>query len=532
MKKLFSLLLALALTIGMAGGVQARPLNRAQAVYPRSIRMSKPRLTLTNAYKKPGSFQLRATTVPALIRLTDKKLTWSSDDPSIAEVDENGLVTAVGEGATYVRVGVKGKDKALGARCRVTVKAVRVKKLTLNPTALTLDPDVPAERSKIIAAAIAPGNATYPQVTWESSDETVATVDDKGVVTAKGAGLAVITAAADNKRVSARCTVRVRGASAGMVPVVISAGGDIVLGGVSWKNTDKHFEERMTKDGKHDYTYVLKHLRKVFEKDDLTILNLENALTGDNPKVPSRKFNFVGKPEYAKILVEGSVEVVNVSNNHTDDHGTKKETIQILRNQNLVISDDLFNIAESSAMANGVRVGFVGLRTPYPHRAYKTTIQDARKRCDVLVVSFHFGEVPEWTHSVLPSQIKRAREAIDLGADLVLGHHPHFIQGIELYKGKYIFYGLGAVESSGDYFSFPNFIMQQTIMVDPKTGATEPQVPTVYPIFTSGAAKVKGKSNGQPVLLARSDKRYNEVKKLIDTYSIGGGMAPAPYNLG
>ena len=532
MKKLFSLVLALALMFGMAGSVQAVPMPRAQPVYPRSIRVSKARLTLTNAYKKPGSFQLRASTTPALARLTDKKLTWSSDDATIAAVDEKGLVTGVGEGTTYVRVGVQGKNKALSARCRVTVKAVRVKKLALKPTALTLDLTDPAGGKATIAATITPKNAAYPQIIWESSDKAVATVDDKGVVQAKGVGLAVITAVTDNGRVKAQCTVRVRGASAGMVPVVISAGGDIVLGGEPRKKSDERFEKLITKNGKHDYTYVLKNLRPVFEKDDLTILNLEGSLIGNNPRNPARSYNFVGKPEYAQILVEGSVEVANVSNNHTDDHGTKKETIQILRNKNLLISDDLFNIAQSSTLIRGVRVGFVGLRTPYPHAAYKTTIQEARKRCDVLVVSFHFGEVKEWTHPVLPSQIKRAREAIDLGADLVLGHHPHLIQGIELYKGKYIFYGLGAVESSGSTFSHPNFIMQQTIMVDPKTGETRPEVPTVYPIFTSGAAKAKANNNCQPVLLSRSDKRYNEVKNLIDTHSQGGGMVPAPYNLG
>lgn len=533
MKRLLAYLLALCLIFGSTAALAGEV--PGPITYPKSLRMSKAKATITNLYQKPGAVQLTATTVPAAHLLTDKNITWSCDDESIATVDQNGLVTGVGEGQTRVRASIQGKTKVLSVACLVTVKALRVSSIALScQDLLLLDHTKSNEKSETIGAAILPATATFQQIAWTSSDESVATVSSSGVVTGLKAGQATITATTDNGRKKASATVRVRDTS-GMTRIVISAGGDIVLGGDMVKKTDQRFRDIITKaDGTLDFDYVLKNLKTVFEKDDLTILNLECPLKGrSGPRKEWRTYNFHGEPEYVNILKAGSVEVANVANNHINDFGTRAATKDILRNAGVIQSDNGFNISDNSTVVKGVRVGFVGYQTPRSYGDIRDSIKKAKNQgCDVVVVSFHFAEVPEHKHPIKSTQIKTARFAIDAGADLVVGHHPHVIQGIERYKGKYIFYGLGAVESSGPRFKYPNFIMQQTILVDPGTGYTEPQVPTVYPIFTSGAPQdVKKNNNCQPILLPRSDSRFDTVVSLINRYSTGGGMMPAPYNL-
>ncbi|MGJ4851513.1 CapA family protein [Bacillota bacterium Meth-B3] len=527
MKKLLASILC---ALVLAGGVAALAEPAPGAVYAQSLKMSKAAVALTNAYQKPGTVQLGVSTRPQLHQLTDKTIRWISDNPSVAAVDENGLVTARGEGQTRVRAEIQGRTRVLSVACKVTVRAVRVSSLSLDcGDLLILDHTDAAEKSERVRATVTPATATFQQVEFTSSNDRIASVDENGHVTARGEGEATITATADQGRKSVKFTVRVRDKS-GMVPVVISAGGDIVLGGDPLKKTDKRFERLISQGGAPDYGYVLKYLKPVFERDDLTILNLEGSLKGRaDAKKPERKYNFVGKPEYAQILVEGSVEAANIVNNHINDYGTKGDTKRILRDAGIVCSDTGFSAENSAATVRGIRVGFVGFQTPYSSARIREQIFKARKHCDVVVVSFHWGEAPEHKHPVLSSQIVQARRAVNAGADLVLGHHPHVIQGIERYNGKYIFYGLGAVESSGSRFKYPNFIMRQTILVG-KDGYTEPQEPEIYPIFTSGAP-MDEENNCQPILLGPGDPRYDTVKSQIDRYSQGRGLKPAPYKL-
>ncbi len=528
LKKLLASILCALMLLGSIAAL-AEPVPGA--VYARSLKMSKASVALTNAHEKPGTAQLSVSTVPSLNQLTDKTIRWTSDNPSVAAVDENGLVTARGEGQTRVRAQIQGRTRMLSVACKVTVKAVRVSSLSLDcGELLILDPTDAAEKSERIRASVTPATATFQEVKFTSSNDRIATVDEDGHVTAQGEGEATITATTDQGRKSAKLTVRVRDKS-GMEPLVISAGGDIVLGGDMLKKTDKRFERMISQGGAPDYGYVLKNLKPVFERDDLTILNLECPLKGKSlPKKEWREYNFYGKPEYAQILVEGSVEVANIANNHINDFGTKGDTKRILRDAGIVRSDMDFSVENNSRVVRGIRVGFLGFQTPYSSAKIRQQILKAKKNgCDVVVVSFHWGEAPEHKHPVLSSQIVQARRAVNAGADLVLGHHPHVIQGIERYNGKYIFYGLGAVESSGPRFKYPNFIMRQTILVG-KEGYTEPQEPEIYPIFTSGAP-MNEENNCQPILLSPSDSRYDTVKSQIDRYSQGRGLKPAPYKL-
>lgn len=157
--------------------------------------------TLELEVEKTGT--VAATVAPD--NATDKTVTWSSDKTDIATVDANGKVTAVKEGTANITVTTKDGSKT--ATCVVTVKAkgtVAVTSVTVNPTTLSLD----VGKTSVLGATVKPDDATNKTVTWKSSDESKATVDAKGCVTAKAEGTVTITATVDGK--SATCTVTIK----------------------------------------------------------------------------------------------------------------------------------------------------------------------------------------------------------------------------------------------------------------------------------------------------------------------------------
>lgn len=204
-------------------------------------------------------------------------------------------------------------------------------------------------------------------------------------------------------------------------------------------------------DIKKDYSYFFKNFRELFKNDDLTIANLEGPLTNSKDlklKDELIAYNFKGKKEYAKILKEGYVDVVNLSNNHAYDYGTNgyKDTLEALKLNGI---DWYGNGRIIIKNVKGIKIGIIGYKLfgleKLNLKSYKSfllkDIQRARKNCDYLIVTFHWGEENRY----YPNKIQReiAHFLIDNGVDLILGHHPHVLQGIECYKGKYIVYSLG-----------------------------------------------------------------------------------------
>ncbi|WP_142289609.1 Ig-like domain-containing protein, partial [Gottfriedia luciferensis] len=130
-------------------------------------------------------FKLEATVGP--INASDKSLTWTSSNSSVATVDANGLVHAVASGSTTITAkSVLGNAVATSA---VTV-AYNVSSISLNKPSLTVNIGTPST----LTATISPTNATNKNVTWTSSDTNIATVSATGVVTGKAVGTATITA--------------------------------------------------------------------------------------------------------------------------------------------------------------------------------------------------------------------------------------------------------------------------------------------------------------------------------------------------
>lgn len=252
--------------------------------------------------------------------------------------------------------------------------------------------------------------------------------------------------------------------------------------------------------------YFLKKVQSLFAKDDLTLVNFEGTLSNGGERV-DKKWAFRGKPEYVKILQKGSVEAVSFSNNHTRDYGEKShaDTMKILKEGGVAFSTETKTTIK---LVNGIRVGLVSISSIEPSGNPDAQLRKAMKEVkgknpEVILVSMHSGT--EYTQEIQPAQKSLSHTAIDMGADLVIGHHPHVIQGIEKYKGSYILYSLGNFCFGGNT-NPPDkdaFIFQQTFVV--KDGKLlKKKDARVVPCRISSQNNI---NNYQPVISQGSQKK-------------------------
>ena len=221
--------------------------------------------------------------------------------------------------------------------------------------------------------------------------------------------------------------------------ITISLAGDCTLGTDESFSYINSFPYRFEKV-KGDYSYFFKGVREIFEKDDLTLVNLETTFTTGRKKA-DKKFRFKGDPAYVNILKEGSVEAVNIANNHIYDYLERgfKDTLEALDSAGISYSGEgytaYFDIKGLTIASLGYR-GFSGSIK----EQVGIDIKKARDNADIVIVSFHWGQ--ERSNYPNAIQLELGRYAIDQGADLVAGHHPHEIQGREKYKNRDIVYSL------------------------------------------------------------------------------------------
>ena len=224
--------------------------------------------------------------------------------------------------------------------------------------------------------------------------------------------------------------------------VLLSAVGDCTIG------TDTKFGyatslPAMISQSNNDFSYLFKNVYSIFSEDDVTIANLETTFTDSNDKA-DKQFNFKAPSDYAKSLTLGSIEGVNLANNHIYDYKEKgfQDTKLALEKENINYFGEgskwITKIKEQS-------FGFLGYRGWSLDKAFldnlKKDITELKDNNSVVVINFHWGN--ENQYYPIPAQKELAHFAIDNGADIILGHHPHVIQGIEQYKNRIIAYSLG-----------------------------------------------------------------------------------------
>lgn len=237
----------------------------------------------------------------------------------------------------------------------------------------------------------------------------------------------------------------------GTVQVIITAGGDMTIGGDVRKRGDSIFERELKRQN-GDLNFITRNVRDIFSSDDLTIVNFEGTLTTAPVYKTNNQFVFSAPPEQVAFLSGGSIEAVALENNHVMDHGETglNETKATLDAAGIVWSDSknmgVFKV-------NGVSIAMLTYQQYRDQVEYLRTqvpmdVASAKAEHDIVIVSYHWGD--ELDYKPNQNQIIQARLTIDAGADLVLGHHSHRINPIEEYKGKYIVYSLGNFSFSGN----------------------------------------------------------------------------------
>ena len=250
----------------------------------------------------------------------------------------------------------------------------------------------------------------------------------------------------------------------GIVTITISAAGDVTLGGDSRLLGYHQFMEIFERNNQ-DFSYFLRYTRDIFVNSDLSIVNLEGTLTYATEHIYA-PFIFRAPPSFARILTYGAVDVVTVANNHTGDFFEVgyQDTLNALRAENInYFGNDMNTIIE----VNGIPVGLFGFLmwedSLYHRNNIENAIADLQRRGAQLIIAYHHWGIMGETLAA-PYQQALGQFTLDSGAHLVLGSHPHNIQGIQEHNGRFIVHSLADFCYGGH--SHPDdqdsFIFQQT----------------------------------------------------------------------
>lgn len=251
-------------------------------------------------------------------------------------------------------------------------------------------------------------------------------------------------------------------------PITLIFGGDVML--------SRHVNDKMVQNNNYSWPFI--NIAEYLNAADLTVINLESPFAeAKNYSVPTGSFTFKANPKALAGLLISGVDLVSLANNHILNQGATglEKTLEILstnnvksvgagKNETAARRPEIFNLQNK-------KFGFLAYAYPNDNsvaaenrpgvanmNSAKMTedVSELKKNVDFLTVIIHAGE--EYTTKPNKQQISFAHQAIESGADLVIGHHPHWPQTMEFYQGKPIIYSLG------------NLIFDQMFSEETKTG--------------------------------------------------------------
>ncbi|MBN1776766.1 MAG: CapA family protein [Clostridiales bacterium] len=272
--------------------------------------------------------------------------------------------------------------------------------------------------------------------------------------------------------------------------ITLTFGGDCVLGTrEEWVRTTRNFEECIETIGMN---WCFSGFNGLFSKDDLTLINLECALHDSNTGYNrTKQYTFCGKTGYTQMLTGVGIEAVNVANNHYIDYNQSREEstkaaleaagVEYCGFQNLFVCE-----------REGIKIGFGGCRETVFFTESKAVVsRDIQKLkemgCDVIVYSCYWGREYSPTHN--QKQETMAKYAAESGADIIVGTHPHVVQGIENLDGCAVLYSLGNLVFGGTHkmTTFDAMLARATLRFGDGGAYLGAQI-KLLPVLTSGSA--------------------------------------------
>ena len=407
------------------------------------------------------------------------------DDTAIMDLPEYEKYSRPITYAENTRYYFYAEDAAGNCSVPIATNMETATKLVLEQENIHLYPGGSTE----LMAEAEPSGALLDNLQYESLNPEILSVSKSGTVTALGEGTGSIKVSADGVE-DVVCTVTVSDTKT----ITVSTLGDCTLGTDANFSTANSFNAYDEANG-HDYFF--KNVKSILEEDDVTFANLEGTFTTSNDR-QDKQYAFKGDPDYTEILTDGSVEVVTLANNHSGDYGEQglADTETALEEAGIdYCIGDTITVKE----VNGVKIAFIGIFVNYgtddSENQLRSDIENAKKQgAELIITAFHWGS--EKATQPDETQQSLAHIAIDCGADLVVGHHPHVLQGIEKYNGKYIAYSLGNFCFGGNSnpSDMDTMIFRQTFTIS-GDGAAEDDDVTVIPCSISSD---QGYNNYQP----------------------------------
>ena len=298
----------------------------------------------------------------------------------------------------------------------------------------------------------------------------------------------------------------------------LSFAGDCTLGSTksNWNNPN-HFIQTIGED----YDYPFANVREYFENDDFTIINLEGPLTDESSGAQSKQFAFRGPTAYSAILTGSSVAAVTLANNHAEDYGKAGYT-----STKQVLDDVGITYVEKDKTAlhtteSGLKIGlyassFSNITTTGIQNGIAQLKKDG---AEIIICAFHWGE--EGVYRPDGTQQKMAKVAIDAGADVVYGHHPHVLQPIEQYGSGYIFYSMGNFSFGGAALpqDYDTVLLQLDVIRDENGRIRLGELTTIPCSYKSDA----GQNSFQPTPVEEG-ATYDRILKKLGGNFTGGNL--------
>ena len=252
---------------------------------------------------------------------------------------------------------------------------------------------------------------------------------------------------------------------------------------------------------KHDFLWPFRPTADYTKNADITYISLESPLFAGCPVSPASSFTFCGDARFVDGLTFMGAKVANLANNHLSNYGAEgiTATDQLLQSHGIQTSG-LGPVAVIDV--RGIKFGFIGFNgvgRAIDQVALKAGIARARQQADIVVVQFHWGK--EYERQPMPDPgvptpddpVTIGHEAIDWGADIVIGNHPHWYQGVEVYKGKLITYAHG------------NFVFDQMWSEETREGVIGTYTFYGTQLVAASWKPVRSYDYGQPVFMNAKD---------------------------
>lgn len=284
--------------------------------------------------------------------------------------------------------------------------------------------------------------------------------------------------------------------------IVITFGGDAVLGGrENYYGNPAGMPAFLEKEGTG---WPFEKIKDIFAEDDLTVVNLECVLKKDGEGEDiTKQWRFRGLPEYVQILVNGRIELVNLANNHTIDYGETgySETQESLEGLISWCGNGQNTVIE----IRGYKFGFAGCRETnyiqFPGIIEHDIRELKEKGAEYIIYQCHWGTEYEGNHNTLQEAMARACQRA--GADLVIGHHPHVVQGVDWIEQMPVVYSLGNLVFGGTINLTTYDAMLCQAVFYPERAENKAELKLI-PLLTSGGAAQKI-NNYQPVVAEKED---------------------------